>query len=140
MKEVENELIENIENDSSIVVDLFRDENMKDDMIQNIFGDDETVSEKADEVLKIILGCNEVVQLCALEMLQDMVTKERYMEHKIKFCELRLKATELRRVKVEFDGEQYVRESGNLFDYYVKLTTDAVRQEIIENNKEAIKK
>lgn len=130
----DKDVVENIENDENVLVDLFRNEEIKDEFVNNMMLEKSDVIEaKLPLINAIILECNDVVNECATVMLIDGIDRTTYMNYMTKFCELRLKATKLRlNEDKDFNEDLFIIESGNLFNYYLDMYRNAFKESVIK--------
>lgn len=130
----DKDVVENIDNDENVLVDLFRNEEIKDEFVNNMMLEkSDIIEEKLPLINSIILECNDVVNECATVMLVDGIDRTTYMNYMTKFCELRLKATKLRlNEDKDFNEDIFIIESGNLFNYYLDMYRNAFKESVIK--------
>lgn len=142
----DSDIVDSIENDDFLLVDLLRDPNVKDEIINQLWDEhEEKIEEKINVIPKIIMDMNNHIQATAVHLLQDSLTEEEFKMAKVKFIEMRLEST-----KYRFDGgivldeddeesvkayHQFVLESSALFDFYIKQIQEAFIQSVKEKLK-----
>lgn len=140
--------IPEIEFDDKVLVDLFRDPELYEKFVEAKWQDSEdTIEKKTTKIFQIMMDLNALVQEYSTNYILAFIlgtvphskipTEKTYISYKSKFAELRLQTVTLRADGVKLEGQEehdFIIESGELFDFYVKTIVDAFILSVKEGN------